>query len=121
MSNETKAAKRVAEEKAWDNAEYCLHEEVNRIGKENRERIEAAEAKERAERAERHQARVRKENRDMFLCRIFFCVAIASVIASWSVAGFIDIPFAIVGLALAVVWFFREVKSYFTFCRRWSK
>lgn len=108
------------EDQQWEAAESGLHEEINRLGKEHRAEIEAVEAKERLEKFERKKARIRKENRDLFLCRISLDVMFATVFVSWGVAGFISIPFAIVGILLAVVTSIREVRGYIDFVRRWS-
>ena len=109
------------EEQRWEAAESRLHEEVNRLSKEHRSEIEAAQAQERIERMERKRARIRRENRDLFLCRISLCMMIATMFVTFGVAHFIALPFAGVGVALATVCFIREVRCYVSFVRRWSK
>jgi hypothetical protein len=111
------------DDRAWDESEQALHEEINRLSKENQRKNVAAEAERRREKFDRawsNRKKAKRERFKLFLNRIALCAAIMLIAGSWSKFGIIPMPIAVLGMVLATGWAALEYRIYSAF-RGWAK
>lgn len=111
------------EEARQDAIESALHDEVNRLCKEHREKNEAAEAQARhdkSQKAYQSRQRAKKDRFKLMAHRMGHCLAIGVIAVSWFKAGIIGTPAAVLGVVVATIWAVLEVRLYSAY-KGWTK